>query len=88
MYDLTRQFLQLNKLLALVNQSLSYPDLPICAIPNEKLHSPRSHVGPWIEISASPKTRDLLFFGWACRISENFSGKGPDFKEMGVGACL
>jgi hypothetical protein len=41
-----------------------------------------------IEISVSPEARDLLFFGWACRISENFYGKGPYFKEMGVQACL
>ena len=25
-----------------------------------------------IEISASLEARDLLFFGWTCRISENF----------------
>jgi hypothetical protein len=41
-----------------------------------------------IEISVSLEARDLLFFGWACRIYENFNGKGPDYKEMGVGACL
>ena len=41
-----------------------------------------------IEISASLEARDLLFFGWTCRISENCNGKGPDFKEMGVLACL
>jgi hypothetical protein len=26
-----------------------------------------------------------LFVGWACRIFENFNGKGPDFKEMDDG---
>ena len=41
-----------------------------------------------IEISLSPETRDLLFYGWACNISENFNGKGPDFKEMSIRACL
>ena len=41
-----------------------------------------------IEISVSPEVRDLLFFEWTCRISENFNGKGPDFKEMDVQACL
>jgi hypothetical protein len=41
-----------------------------------------------IEIGVSLEARDLLFFGWACRIYENFNGKGPDYKEMGVGACL
>jgi hypothetical protein len=29
-----------------------------------------------------------VVFGWTCRISENFYGKGPDFKEMGVLVCL
>ena len=29
-----------------------------------------------------------VVFGWACRFSENFNGIGPDFKEMGVLACL
>ena len=41
-----------------------------------------------IEISVILEARDLLLFGWACRILENFNGKGPDFKEMGVRACL
>jgi hypothetical protein len=41
-----------------------------------------------IEISVSPEARDLLFLEWACRISENFNGMGPDFKEMVVRACL
>jgi hypothetical protein len=36
----------------------------------------------------SPEARDLLFLEWACRISENFNGMGPDFKEMVVRACL
>jgi hypothetical protein len=30
----------------------------------------------------------MLVFQWACRTSENFNGKGADFKEMGVQACL
>jgi len=38
-----------------------------------------------IEISVRPEARDLLFVGWACKIFENFNGKGPDFKEMDVG---
>ena len=41
-----------------------------------------------IEISVSLEVRDLLFFGWACRMFENFNGKFPDYKEMGVRACL
>ena len=41
-----------------------------------------------IEISVSPEARDVLFFGWAWRISENFNGKGPCFKEMDVLAYL
>jgi hypothetical protein len=41
-----------------------------------------------MEIIVSLEARDLLFFGWTCRISENFYGKGPDFKEMGVLVCL
>ena len=41
-----------------------------------------------IEISASTEARDLLCFGWTCRISEYFIGKGPDFKKMGVWACI
>jgi hypothetical protein len=44
--------------------------------------------GSRIEIRVSPEARSLLFFGWAYRISENFNGKGLDFKEMGVRACL
>ena len=40
------------------------------------------------EIIVNPETRDLLFVGWACRIFENFNGKGPDFKEMGVQVCF
>jgi hypothetical protein len=43
---------------------------------------------PGIEISVSLEARDLLSFGWTCRISENFNEKGPDFKEMGVRVCL
>ena len=40
----------------------------------------------WIEISVSSEARDMLvFFGWASRISENFNGKGPNFKGN---ACL
>ena len=41
-----------------------------------------------MEIIVSLEGQDLLFFGWTCRISENFYGKGPDFKEMGVLVCL
>ena len=41
-----------------------------------------------IEISVILEARDLLLFGWACRILENFNGKGPDFKEMGIQACF
>jgi hypothetical protein len=29
-----------------------------------------------------------LFYEWVCRISENFNGKGPEFKEMLVQAFL
>ena len=32
--------------------------------------------------------QDLLFVGWACRIFENFNGKCPDLKEMGIRACF
>jgi len=42
-----------------------------------------SHLNAGIEISLSLEAQiDLLFVGWACRIFENFNGKGPDFKEM------
>jgi hypothetical protein len=48
-------------------------------VPGEN-HRPAA--SPRIEINVSQETRDLLLFGWACRISENFNGKGPDFKEI------
>jgi len=48
-------------------------------VPGEN-HRPAA--SPRIKINVSQETRDLLLFGWACRISENFNGKGPDFKEI------
>ena len=41
-----------------------------------------------ISVHISLEAQDLLFSGWACKRSENFNGKGPDFKEMCVLACL
>ena len=43
---------------------------------------------PGIEISGCPEARDMLFFEWTCRISENFNGKGPDFNEISVWVYL
>jgi hypothetical protein len=38
-----------------------------------------------ISVHISLEAQDLLFSGWACKMSENFNGKGPDFKEMDDG---
>ena len=43
---------------------------------------------PRIKIRVSLEARDLFVFGWTCWISENFNGKGPNFKEMGARVCL
>jgi hypothetical protein len=43
---------------------------------------------PRIEIRVNLEAWDLLVFGWTCWISENFNGKGPNFKEMGARVCL
>jgi hypothetical protein len=43
---------------------------------------------PRIEIRVSLEAWDLFVFGWTCWISENFNGKGPNFKEMGARVCL